>query len=387
MLNNNLLIKLSMSQLVVFGIQVGHFKKLSCFLAGWFWLGWRDNVFIINLIKTFIFLKLGLKMATLVAKGCRPFWFVTMNETFSSHIVRFAHICGEPFNVYEWIGGTLSNYRMILGWFSILLLILSKNKYKLRHMDKKNLVTLVGHLNKKIYNKIFVKRFNRTRGKHVNRWRKTYNGRRFIKEYKKSDRSETLVSKIFNEFPEFATEYAENKKDRVNDRVAGKRGFSKALAYNKKLRYKKLLYSKIFIYMNLLGYRSKGDLLKKANLGSLKDNWYKFFGFRLNKKRLFFIKNKMKSRYNKIKNNIFKVEKKLDNINWENLSIRYQYRYNRLLMKQEYMNEKYEKRIFIFRKATNKRYYNSKFLTILLLKGQKRVFAKIKKLKKKFKFS
>jgi len=186
MVNNNLLIKLSMLQLAGFGIQIGHFKKLSCFLAGWFWLGWRDNVFIINLIKTFIFLKLGLKMATLVAKGCRPFWFVTMNETFSSHIVRFAHICGEPFNVYEWIGGTLSNYRMILGWFSILLLILSKNKYKIRHMDKKNLVTLVGHLNKKIYNKIFVKRFNRTRGKHVNRWRKTYNGRRFIKEYKKN---------------------------------------------------------------------------------------------------------------------------------------------------------------------------------------------------------
>jgi len=36
-------------------------------------------------------------------------------------------------------------------------------------MDKRNLVALVGHLNKKIYNKIFVKRYNKTQGRHINR--------------------------------------------------------------------------------------------------------------------------------------------------------------------------------------------------------------------------
>jgi len=157
MLNNNkFIIRLTVEQLIFFGIQIGHSKRLSCFLAGWFFFGWRNNIFMINLLKTILFIKLGLKLAKSSAKGCRPFWFVTMNETFAPYIARYAHISGEPFNVYEWISGTLSNYRMILGWLSLLLLILGKNKYKLRNMDKRNLVSLVGHLNKKIYNKIFL---------------------------------------------------------------------------------------------------------------------------------------------------------------------------------------------------------------------------------------
>jgi len=187
--------------LIFFGANLGHTRKLSHFLAGWFIFNWRNNIFVIDLLKTILFVRIGLRMARGVARGCRAFWFVTMNDRYAPFLVRFSSICGESFNVYEWTGGSLSNYRMILGWLSILIYILIINKYKIRNLDKRVLVALVGYLNKKLYNKIFVKRFNRTLGRHMNRWGRSYNSRKLIKqirfakvnrEINTMDRSQTL---------------------------------------------------------------------------------------------------------------------------------------------------------------------------------------------------
>ena len=49
-----MLIALTLKQLIYLGMHIGHLRKNSLFLAAWMFYGWRDKIFIINMIKTFI---------------------------------------------------------------------------------------------------------------------------------------------------------------------------------------------------------------------------------------------------------------------------------------------------------------------------------------------
>lgn len=147
----NFVIKLTIKQLVYVGIQIGHLKKNNQFLAAWLFYGWRYNIFIINLIKTLFLLKMALKMVRKVIKLNRPFWFITMNTVYGSYISRYASVCGEPFNVFSWISGSLTNLSMILGWYTILISLLKKQKYYFRHKDKKKLLSYYGFYNQPYY--------------------------------------------------------------------------------------------------------------------------------------------------------------------------------------------------------------------------------------------
>ena len=70
---NFLTIKLTIKQLVYFGIHVGHLKSSSKFMSSWIFYGWRNNVFIIDLVKTLIMTKIGLRMVGKVIKLSRSF--------------------------------------------------------------------------------------------------------------------------------------------------------------------------------------------------------------------------------------------------------------------------------------------------------------------------
>jgi ribosomal protein S2 len=408
---SRLYIRLTIKQLLHFGIVFGHTMKLSRFLAGWFFYGWRKNVFFINLQKTFIFLKLGLKLAEETVKGCRPFWFVTMNEIYAPYIVRFGHICGEPFNVFEWIGGTLSNYRMILGWLSILLLILGKNKYKLRNMDKRNLLRLVGHLNKQLYFRFSVRRYNRLRGRHINRWGTSYNYRKFqreVKNYRKQLRTlirekerkknkdnldkefsieklnemkqESLFSLTRNLFyrhvlktrrilTKFRYGYVSHKKTRKGDRKP----------YIKRLYFQKTAYSRIFNLMNAFFYRTNVD--RGENFSSLNTYLLKYFYRNLNKKNFHIYKHILKKNKIKLKN----LYLKLKFIKKYNLKRKHKFNY--LMLKQRKSDYYYSKIVSNIRHTMTNRMFKTKFLTILLLKGERRIMAKIRKIKKNSSFT
>lgn len=438
MLENNKIffIPLRAEQLIFFGIHLGHTRKISHFLAGWFFYNWRSNIFIINLVKTFIFIKFGLKMATTVAKGCRPFWFVTMNEHYAPFLVRYAHICGEPYNVYEWIGGTLSNYKMILGWLSLLLYILNQQKYKLRSMDKRNLVRLLGHLKKKTFVKKNSRKVNRNTSRDLNRWKRSYLFSEFGKEikemnrklmwqWKKNDENE-LDEDFFENFMEGKKKFLKVNKDfkkmrnfeqienedldygtlireRYFDTKISKRydPFKNwAILYYSKRMYphsykyyvssEKRLYSKIFNFMNLIYYRKyyhdNSKYPKLSNLDKFNNYFYKNFPKKINIKNYYIMRNIFKIMLNRIKLFDRKFKKYLKNLN-KNKLYRRRFKNRYISLKKQLLKDKWNKRLKIFNRMSKKFYYKNKFLSILKLRTHKRLLAKIKKLKKNSSFN
>jgi len=147
--NKNLMIKLTLRQMIFMGIQLGHLKKNNLFLASWFFYGWRFNIFIINLIKTLFLTRFGLKIVRKVVTFNRPFWFATKNIAYGHFISRYASVCGEPYNVSWWINGSLTNLRMIMNWYQVVLYLMKKRKYFLRHHDKRKLVSSYGFFNQR----------------------------------------------------------------------------------------------------------------------------------------------------------------------------------------------------------------------------------------------
>lgn len=386
---NAFFIPLRAKQLILISAHLGHTKKLSHFLAGWYFYAWKSNVFIINLTKTFIFIKMGLNLATTIAKSARPFWFVTMNEHYAPHIVRYAHICGEPFNVYEWISGTLSNYRMILGWLSLLLFIFNKRKYKIRNLDKRNLVQLVGHLNKRIYNKISVRNFNKFLGRDMNKWGKSYNNKKFLRNLRKeNDKREKQYEHllevnfaVWNQFYDLRTSFKDRRLNKWLPLFYSKRKYP--INYKDNVIFKKAIYSKNLNWMAYTFFRKKLNP-NILDLNSSNNYLYKNFRKKDNKKNFLLLKHSISYTSN-LMNNINDKFEHFENF-YDEYDVKKKFFYKFLFFKQNLLLERWQDRSEIFRKTTNKYNWKSKFFSIVLLKARKRLLAKIKKLKKNSSF-
>jgi hypothetical protein len=61
-------------------------------------------------------------------------------------------------------------------------------------------------------------------------------------------------------------------------------------------------------------------------------------------------------------------------------------RLRRLLIRKKFFANKYKDRVYFLNRLAKRKYYNKKFLTISLLKGENRIAAKIKKLKRNSSF-
>jgi hypothetical protein len=59
-------------------------------------------------------------------------------------VARYGFVCGEVFNIYWWIFGTLTNFYRILGWNQLVVRLMMRDKYKLRFRDKKRLASFFG---------------------------------------------------------------------------------------------------------------------------------------------------------------------------------------------------------------------------------------------------
>lgn len=138
------IVYLSIRQLMRLGIHLGHDKKNTKFLSSWIFGGWRHNVFIISLIKTFFLFKIGLRTFIRAGLRRRPVWFVTLSRFFGPLVARYGYISGEVFNIYWWINGSITNFFTIIGWHQLLIRLMMKNKYRLRHIDKKKLIGFFG---------------------------------------------------------------------------------------------------------------------------------------------------------------------------------------------------------------------------------------------------
>jgi hypothetical protein len=65
---------------------------------------------------------------------------------YSQHIYKYALLCGEPFCIYKWAYGSITNIKVLSRWNWILLNLLKDSKYKLRSKDKKKILSFTGFL-------------------------------------------------------------------------------------------------------------------------------------------------------------------------------------------------------------------------------------------------
>ena len=143
---NYLKVKLTFVQMYNIGIHLGHTLMVSKFLSYWIYGGWRGDLFIINLIKTRLFLKSAIECIDSVVYHRRPIWFINLDQKQGNFINRYALLAGEPYVSYHWINGTLTNFRSILSWYKVLYTLLQTGKYKLRHRDKHKVLNYFGFL-------------------------------------------------------------------------------------------------------------------------------------------------------------------------------------------------------------------------------------------------
>jgi len=140
-------IKLTFVQMYNLGIHLGHTLKLSKFLSYWVYGGWRSNLFIINLVKTRVILKAMISTIEGAVMACKPIWFINIDKKTGGFINRYAIISGEPFCSHSWISGSLTNYRFIFNWYSMLYDFAKSERYKFRHKDKIKMLGYFGFLN------------------------------------------------------------------------------------------------------------------------------------------------------------------------------------------------------------------------------------------------
>jgi len=140
-------IRLTFVQMYNLGIHIGHTLELSKFLSYWVYGGWRSNLFIINLVKTRVLLKVMIDTILGATGFRRPIWFINLDQKKGVFINRYAILAGEPYITYNWISGSLTNYRSIFSWAEILYKLAKTEKYKMRHRDKLKILGYLGFLN------------------------------------------------------------------------------------------------------------------------------------------------------------------------------------------------------------------------------------------------
>jgi len=129
------------------GIHLGHTLNISKFLAYWVYGGWRSNLFIINLVKTRVILKTMIGAIQATTLSAVPIWYINLDQKVGGFVCRYAIIAGEPYSTYNWISGTLTNFKYIFSWYNMLNYFVKTEEYKMRHRDKLKMLSFFGFLN------------------------------------------------------------------------------------------------------------------------------------------------------------------------------------------------------------------------------------------------
>jgi ribosomal protein S2 len=72
------------------GIHIGHLLKKSKFLSFWMFFGYRNNIFIFNLLKTKFVLKMALSHFFNTGIEGDHIFFVNLNKKFSVMVYKYA---------------------------------------------------------------------------------------------------------------------------------------------------------------------------------------------------------------------------------------------------------------------------------------------------------
>jgi len=99
--------------LLKYKIHIGHSVKNTILLTTWFLYKLRKFVWIINIFKTILFLKIVLRFLRFVINNSFPVWFTNLEVTRESLFRNYANYCGEFYCTKSWIRGFLSNFKSI----------------------------------------------------------------------------------------------------------------------------------------------------------------------------------------------------------------------------------------------------------------------------------
>jgi len=99
--------------LLKYKIHIGHSIKNTILLTTWFLYKIRNIVWIINIFKTILFLKIVLRFLRFVINNSFPVWFINLEVTRESLFRNYANYCGEFYCTKSWIRGFLSNFKSI----------------------------------------------------------------------------------------------------------------------------------------------------------------------------------------------------------------------------------------------------------------------------------
>jgi small subunit ribosomal protein S2 len=116
-------------------VHIGHNFINSLLLSSWFFYKLNKKIWIINIFKTIIFLKITFKFLTYLVNYKLPFWFINLEKTKELVFKKFANFSGEFFCSKIWIRGLLSNFKSIQKTLSKYFL----NKYLITK-EKKNIL-------------------------------------------------------------------------------------------------------------------------------------------------------------------------------------------------------------------------------------------------------
>lgn len=117
-----------------YSIYIGHSVLNSLILSSWFFYKLRKKIWIINLFKTILFLKLVFKFLKYLTIYNLPFWFINLDVSKEFLFKKYALDCGEFACTKIWIRGFLSNFKSIqnsIGQYILKkdILKISKKKY------------------------------------------------------------------------------------------------------------------------------------------------------------------------------------------------------------------------------------------------------------------
>lgn len=104
---------LYLTNFLLYSNHLGHYSKNSIILSSWFFFKLRKKIWIINILKTILFLKLSFNFIKFLVNSKLPFWFINLDETKHFIFKKYSIFCGEYFCTKYWIRGLISNFKSI----------------------------------------------------------------------------------------------------------------------------------------------------------------------------------------------------------------------------------------------------------------------------------
>jgi len=107
------MIKLTLVQLVLNGVHLGHSLVSTLLFSSWMLYGYKYNLWFINLYKFISMFRFVFILIKYNVKCYSPVWFVNLDPSMEAYIKKAGLLCGEFWCGVDWIVGLLSNFRFV----------------------------------------------------------------------------------------------------------------------------------------------------------------------------------------------------------------------------------------------------------------------------------